>query len=443
MAKWYRQNASYREIQEDDNDDDAVESRGGNTGLPFGLCKKYGIATYPSWTPRDAWNALKGIGIYPPWTEKGKDQYTSEDSDGDNAAAEKEHISAHKKAIYDKINNKLSKFPKEYRERLSESLENLDENELMAISATFDNANYRKGSGSYLPGANELSVPSDKISSVDKELGYAFGATTFYHEYGHYLAHKLAAKMAGEREGRDENGWLISDFNALPEFQAVFAEDARNLMELAASEAGLTKPISMDRISREQAQAFYSMLHKVSEKDLAKMKEPKRPRESDYTYDRRERINFYTRWGYSPAEAEQKADNFIASQKEAYQRALKEYNEALVKWETYADKVPAAQAMNERAGLLSDFIAGATGGRINPYESGYWGHQKSYWQGKRVYGTKMPGTRNGVETWAEYVSFKMTKDKKGLAMFKEYLPKTFAKYEEIYPKMGGLLNEGK
>lgn len=34
--------------------------------LPFGLCKRYGIKTEDSWTPRDAWNALKGIrGIDP------------------------------------------------------------------------------------------------------------------------------------------------------------------------------------------------------------------------------------------------------------------------------------------------------------------------------------------------------------------------------------------
>ena len=39
---------------------------GGNTGLPFGLCKKYGIETQKNWTPRDAWNALKGeLGIDP------------------------------------------------------------------------------------------------------------------------------------------------------------------------------------------------------------------------------------------------------------------------------------------------------------------------------------------------------------------------------------------
>jgi hypothetical protein len=33
--------------------------------LPFGLCKKYGIELPDTATPRDAWNALKGIGISP------------------------------------------------------------------------------------------------------------------------------------------------------------------------------------------------------------------------------------------------------------------------------------------------------------------------------------------------------------------------------------------
>lgn len=37
----------------------------GNTRLPFGLCKKYGIEVGDSWTPRDAWDALAGKGITP------------------------------------------------------------------------------------------------------------------------------------------------------------------------------------------------------------------------------------------------------------------------------------------------------------------------------------------------------------------------------------------
>ena len=37
----------------------------GNTRLPFGLCMRYGIAIGKDWTPRDAWDALKGKGITP------------------------------------------------------------------------------------------------------------------------------------------------------------------------------------------------------------------------------------------------------------------------------------------------------------------------------------------------------------------------------------------
>lgn len=48
---------------------------GGNTGLPFGLCEKYGISLPENATPKQAWDALAEKGIAPPWTEKGKGQY--------------------------------------------------------------------------------------------------------------------------------------------------------------------------------------------------------------------------------------------------------------------------------------------------------------------------------------------------------------------------------
>lgn len=42
------------------------KSSSGNTGLPFGLCKKYGIKTDKDWTPRDAWEALdEKLGMKP------------------------------------------------------------------------------------------------------------------------------------------------------------------------------------------------------------------------------------------------------------------------------------------------------------------------------------------------------------------------------------------
>lgn len=37
------------------------KSKGGNTGLPFGLCAKYGIRLPDGATPKDAWEALHNV----------------------------------------------------------------------------------------------------------------------------------------------------------------------------------------------------------------------------------------------------------------------------------------------------------------------------------------------------------------------------------------------
>jgi len=52
------------ESEENNNNNPKPPSGGhGNTRLPFGLCKRYGIEIQDSWTPRDAWDALAGKGI--------------------------------------------------------------------------------------------------------------------------------------------------------------------------------------------------------------------------------------------------------------------------------------------------------------------------------------------------------------------------------------------
>ena len=50
---------------DDDNDENnapAPAGGHGNTKLPFGLCRREGIKVDPTWTPKDAWNALEGKG---------------------------------------------------------------------------------------------------------------------------------------------------------------------------------------------------------------------------------------------------------------------------------------------------------------------------------------------------------------------------------------------
>lgn len=53
--------------EDDNNQNNGGESGGshGNTKLPFGLCKRFGIAVEAGWTPKDAWAALAGKGITP------------------------------------------------------------------------------------------------------------------------------------------------------------------------------------------------------------------------------------------------------------------------------------------------------------------------------------------------------------------------------------------
>ena len=51
----------------DNNNQGGGDSGGGhgNTRLPFGLCKRFGIEIGADWGPRDAWDALAGRGITP------------------------------------------------------------------------------------------------------------------------------------------------------------------------------------------------------------------------------------------------------------------------------------------------------------------------------------------------------------------------------------------
>ena len=55
------------DVEENTNNRPGEGSSGGhgNTKLPFGLCKKYGIEYGEDWSPRDAWDALANKGVTP------------------------------------------------------------------------------------------------------------------------------------------------------------------------------------------------------------------------------------------------------------------------------------------------------------------------------------------------------------------------------------------
>ena len=76
-------------------DEAEEEKKGGNIGLPFGLCAKYGIYLPQNATPRDAWNALKDkTGMTP--EDFYRDLRKKQDGQDDSQSPEKQSFVAAK-----------------------------------------------------------------------------------------------------------------------------------------------------------------------------------------------------------------------------------------------------------------------------------------------------------------------------------------------------------
>ena len=86
---------------------------------------------------------------------------------------------------------------------------------------------------------------------------------------------------------------------------------------------------------------------------------------------------------------------------------------------------------NQRFGFLSDTLSPWTNGRINGRSQGLWGHTVAYDK----------ETLEGAETWAEYCSFRGTKDTKGLDMFEKYMPRTKKVFDNLYDNMAKEIKE--
>ena len=88
--------------------------------LPFGLCKKYGIHLPENATPRDAWNALKGIGINP---GEEYDKFAEQQSDNETNKPNSSDDNTNNSGEIDKLfsdNNRFSysgTFTKDYAKK--------------------------------------------------------------------------------------------------------------------------------------------------------------------------------------------------------------------------------------------------------------------------------------------------------------------------------------
>lgn len=391
------------------------ESKGGNYGLPFGLCKKYGIALPPKATPRQAWEALKNrTGKSPEdFYRDLKSEVTQEIDKTENeiVSADKKLKEQKIKELNDKVDQSLKKFSTEYKNALKAHIaEKLDDYQRDIMLATIDKVKFTKGNGRFYPYENRISVSEKSPNPLDKELGMDFQGTTFYHEYGHYLAKLVSDK--------DEalNSPLYKDFNASDKMQQILTEDSKFCINKLAKEGGALSPYKSFWITKDVADAVKNIITQKSMAEISLLQKPSTHRPEP---DIKRIANYYiTAYGYSPEKAT------ITAQKIAEQ-TVKEYDENKEKYEKNKFQIEKAMAENRRMSVLTDFVAGATRGKINGRDNGCCAHTTAYFKEHK----------NGVEPWAEYFRIKMTKDEKGLAIFKEYMPKTFNEYEKIYERL--------
>lgn len=183
--------------------------------LPFGLCKRYGIKTEDSWTPRDAWNALKGRrGIDP--REAMGDYLDDRDADKPSTKPPKKDTPTPPmslKEAYDEVfggsRNRLNETP---LKRAREGFEN-GTPEMQAMTARlfrddhWTMVNTFEGDDCYAQGKrvnfwDGTVTPVREVQLSSSEEGgstiYAVGST-FYHESWHAVSHNYGV-MGDESE---------------------------------------------------------------------------------------------------------------------------------------------------------------------------------------------------------------------------------------------------
>lgn len=206
----YRQNASYDFISKkpwDPATAEVIDDEGGTTNknaLPFGLCKKFGISLPDGARPRDAWEALKQHGVYPPWTPEGEDQYTedglkegAEEPKGEEAKeAEEPNIDRLKKVLGEKHSKNIADLLKQKPEHTkiynfyAEKLKISDEND-------------GRGSYSSFWGGISFNITNDSAPVSDLK-GYPY--QTYFHETAHNIDNVSANSGVF--------GWTTSKFHS-------------------------------------------------------------------------------------------------------------------------------------------------------------------------------------------------------------------------------------
>lgn len=278
MAKVYE--SPIIEIEPDENH--------GNTKLPYGIAKGYGLDTTGK-TPREVWDMLKGYGVTPE-NEYKKLKEKAEEKIEDNPEvvdANKEVRKKQIQTISGHIDTKLKDFSDNTKTQLKSTIEKLDDSEVAFIERTIQNMNIMKGNGGVCYGEGKIMAPDGNGTPIDHNLGYNFNARSFYHEYGHSVAETIGRKIIGEDNKLSSSAYwgYDKDFNHSVDMQDVFREDYHDLMEKIGKEAGITKEFNPNRITEEYKEAFMNVMANACDKEYADMEEPIEPTSSQMTYE--------------------------------------------------------------------------------------------------------------------------------------------------------------
>lgn len=398
------------------------EDGGARYRLPYGIAKGLGLDT-TGMTPRQVWEMLKGRGInpdkaYEDLEKKAKTEIKKEEPKELDAQRE-----VHKKTItQSKAFNTLSK---PAREKLEKGLDKLSSEQIGIIAKYADRLQkFTQGSGECGWGGSHIRYDQrSEGDSLDKELNFDFDACTFYHEYGHLVDNMVA---------KDNGGNLFSQDSTTVSVH----EDALFLFNEMIKEGGGTKPLNdFSRISREQTQAIYKGLEKITgidqvwkyknKSEFGYVDEPSKP----YYTPEQSRQNFgESGYQYSLERWREYKEKYSAYQQAQQdgtnEQALKNYNQYLADMREHNKPI---EANKKRCSIITDFMGMYSNNRIDPYKNGFYGHKGSYNKARPAQ----------IEAWAEYFSFKMTNDTKGLDIMKKYLPKTYEAFEQKYNVLKG------
>lgn len=385
MAKYYRQNASYKDIMKDSSEEEQEEKHSsGNTRLPFGLCKKYRIPLPDDATPRDAWAALEGkTGLKPDQVYEhlasGKELPQKMPTEDVTTETEKKRMLNDPRCVYNKrftqqfMENNLEAGNREARD-LTVKLFNQD---------SFGyNANERETA--YYTGYNKVCIREKDIGGEENDSVYSKGGV-FYHETWHAIdanfgdgSNKdcLSTTYKGSA-GMTIQEMLEEECKTI-EWDSVKKEIDRDI-DLYYSSQGLDrKKIMADAMSAvNEAQAIFN---KVFEKTKS-----------------------YTK-------ASSARSDYLNSQE--YIRIMDNYQKV--------KKTP--KAMNRKWGDLSDVYSGVTKDRARLVSMG---HSRKYWANR---------DNRGTEVFAEIASAKAT-NPESYKLFQKYLPRVVDIFEEIYKKL--------